>query len=107
MAGDEGFRGGGTPGGRWGCGLAALFLLACTPLGLVMMMPMHVEHPDFWPVVGLTLATAAAVGLGARAVINRTARCDEDKAALWAILLLVAAIVVWVGALYVWALGSV
>jgi len=73
----SGYKGGGTTGGRWGCGLAFLagfpvfaFLLFITTFGDCIpgeqchgSVVVHVILP--------TLAAAALVGFGSRAIINR------------------------------------
>jgi len=97
-----GLRAGGTPGGRWGCGLAAFFLAACLPLAGIMLVMTHGRA--FWGVAGVALAPASTLGLGARALINLTVRRDTDEAPLWAVLLLAVGVLVLLWRLYVWAL---
>ena len=73
----NGYRGGGTTGGRWGCGLAFLvgfplfaFLMFVTTFG--DCEPGEQCHGSiFLHVIFSTLLAAALVGFGSRAIINR------------------------------------
>ena len=73
----NGYRGGGTTGGRWGCGLAFLigfplfaFLLFITTFG--DCVPDEQCHGSVFIYVVLPTALAAALfGFGSRAIINR------------------------------------
>jgi hypothetical protein len=74
---DTGYKGGSTPGGRWGCGLAALvgapvffFLVLVDSLG--DCAPDTNCHKGFWPMVVLpTLLVALPIGLVTRWLVNR------------------------------------
>jgi len=73
---DDGYQSGGTPGGKWGCGLAVL--VGVPLLGSVILTnalgdripaaPCH--HSLDWLLLVAALAIAAAVGFGSRALIN-------------------------------------
>lgn len=81
----EGYQSGGTLGGKWGCGLAALvglplvgFVILLSALGdCVPGDPCH--HNLDWLLIAAALAIAALVGFGSRAVINAIIR-RRDKA---------------------------
>lgn len=71
------YRGGGTLGGKWGCGLAALFGLPVL-FFLVLLdslgdcVPDVQCHKGFWLWVVLpTMLVAAPVGFGVRWLVNR------------------------------------
>ncbi|MCT8002390.1 hypothetical protein ACQKJZ_06490 [Sphingomonas sp. NPDC019816] len=72
----DGYRSGGTPGGKWGCGIAALVglpLLGCVILlsALGDCVPeAPCRHDLDWLLVAAALAVAAVVGFGSRAAIN-------------------------------------
>jgi hypothetical protein len=74
---DDGYQGGGTPGGRWGCALAAL--IGIPLLGLsVLFGALGDCVPDdpcnhYLPMefILASLAVATVVGLGSRSLINR------------------------------------
>jgi len=83
---DDGYQSGGTPGGKWGCGLA---VLAGVPLlGLVILTnalgdrvpvaPCH--HSLDWLLMVAALAKAAAVGFGSRALIDSVIRHRKTTA---------------------------
>ncbi len=73
---DDGYQSGGTPGGKWGCGLAAL--VGAPSLGFVILLgalgdcvpdgPCH--HDLDWLLMVAALGIAAVVGFGSRALIN-------------------------------------
>lgn len=81
---EEGYRSGGTPGGKWGCGLAAFVGLPL--LGFVILLsalgdcvpgdPCH--HGLDWPLIGAALGIAALVGFGSRAAINAIIRRRDN-----------------------------
>ena len=81
---NEGYQGGGTPGGKWGCALAALVGLPL--LGFVIILgalgdcdpdaPCH--HNLDWLLFLASLAIAALVGVGSRALINYMIRRRAD-----------------------------
>lgn len=81
---NEGYQGGGTPGGKWGCALAALVGLPL--LGFVTILgalgdcdsdaPCH--HNLDWLLFLAALAIAALVGFGSRALINYIIRRRAD-----------------------------
>lgn len=72
----EGYQSGGTLGGKWGCGLAAL--VGMPMLGFVVIMgalgdcvpDAPCQHDLDWRLILGALAIAALVGVGGRAVIN-------------------------------------
>lgn len=80
---DEGYQGGGTPGGKWGCGLAALvgvpllgFVILLSALGdCVPDAPCHQDLEGL--LMGAALAIAAA-GFGSRVLINSIIRRRTD-----------------------------
>jgi hypothetical protein len=80
---DGRYKGGGTRGGRWGCGLAALFgipvfMFATLVASLGDCMPDVECHPGFWLEVALpTFVVAAPIGFGVRWLVNRRLS-DED-----------------------------
>ena len=73
---NDGYQSGSTPGGKWGCGLAAL--VGVPLLGIVILLsalgdcvpdaPCH--HDLDWFLMLAALGIAAVVGLGSRALIN-------------------------------------
>lgn len=83
---DEGrYRGGGTPGGKWGCGLAALFGLPVF-FFLVLLdslgdcVPDVQCHKGFWLWVVLpTVLVAAPIGFGVRRLVNRRLSSDDSS----------------------------
>jgi len=80
---DSEYKGGGTPGGRWGCLIAALvgaplffFLVVGDTLG--DCAPDTACHKGFWTMVFLpTVLTAAPIGIGVRWLVNRRSRDDS------------------------------
>lgn len=76
--GADGYKNGGTVGGRWGCALSALIGLPMLNFGLIVAS-MGDCVPDEKCTSGQTLLLSAigitiAVGLGSRAAINAVAR---------------------------------
>jgi hypothetical protein len=81
---DEGYQGGGTPGGKWGCGLAAL--VGGPLLGFVILL--SAQETAFQTLAAIkisngllmaaALAIAAAVGFGSRVLINSIIRRRTD-----------------------------
>lgn len=77
---DDGYQSGGTSGGKWGCGLAALvgvpllgFVILLGALGdCVTDAPCH--HDLDWLLMVAALVVAAVVGFGSRALINYVIR---------------------------------
>jgi hypothetical protein len=77
-------KGGGTPGGKWGCGLAALvggpllgFVILLSALGdCVPDAPRHQDLEGL--LMAAALAIAAAVGFGSRILINSINRRRTD-----------------------------
>ena len=80
---ESGYRGGGTPGGKWGCALAAFFGLPvfsfCVLLASLGDCEPGVQcHKGFWLAVLLpTGLVAAPIGFGTRWLINRWRRDDR------------------------------
>jgi hypothetical protein len=80
MAMDKGYQSGGTPGGKWGCGVAALtgvpllgFVILLSALGdCIPDAPCH--HDLDWLLMAAALAIAAVAGFGSRALINAIIR---------------------------------
>jgi len=74
---DGGYRGGSTPGGKWGCALASLIgiPLFCSLLlidALGDCVPGTSCHHSFWSMVLLpSLAIALPIGFGVRWLVNR------------------------------------
>ena len=83
---EQSYRGGGTPGGKWGCALAALVGL---PLfGLVMVIAAigdctpgdACNHSLDWLLFLAAVAISAIVGLGSKLLINALIdRAREDR----------------------------
>lgn len=77
---DQGYQSGGTTGGKWGCGMAALvglpllgFVILLSALGdCVPDAPCH--HDLDWLLIVAALAVAAVFGFGSRALINSVIR---------------------------------
>ena len=80
---DGGYRGGATPGGKWGCALASLVgipLLFCLTLvnALGDCVPDTACHDGFWTMVVLPTALfAGIVGLSVRWFVDRKRRDDR------------------------------
>ena len=77
---DDGYQSGGTPGGKWGCGLAALvgvpllsFVVLLSALGgCVPNAPCHHDPDKFLMVAARGIV--AVVGFGSRVLINYVIR---------------------------------
>ena len=80
---DGGYRGGATPGGKWGCAAATLIgvplLFWLTLIGsLGDCVPDASCHDGFWTTVVLpTALVAGVIGLGVRWLLNRQHRGDH------------------------------
>jgi hypothetical protein len=74
---EDGYRGGGTLGGKWGCALSALVGLPVISLGLLVSAlgdcapDMDCNHRITWLLFIPGIVIAALVGFGSRAIINR------------------------------------
>ncbi len=83
---DGGYRGGATPGGKWGCAAAALigvplffWLTLINSLG--DCAPDAACHGSFWTEAVLpTALVAGIVGLSVRWLVNRKHGDDADRA---------------------------
>ncbi|WP_294256452.1 hypothetical protein [uncultured Sphingomonas sp.] len=77
---NEGYKSGGTPGGKWGCALAAM--VGVPLLGFAILLsalgdcaPDASCHHDLdWLLILAALATAAVVGFTSRGLINAVIR---------------------------------
>ncbi|WP_333570903.1 hypothetical protein [Sphingomonas sp.] len=77
---NEGYKSGGTPGGKWGCALAAI--VGVPLLGLIILLSawgdcasdVSCHHDPNWLLILAALATAAVVGFISRALINAAIR---------------------------------
>ena len=108
---ETGFRSGGTPGGRWGCGAAAAVFLFCLPIAGMLMMgdggPPGAHNRAMWQVLGIALFAAAAFGFTARWLINLTLPHNgEGRAPLWVLGLLAAVFASMVWRIYSWTFGA-
>ena len=80
---DSRYRGGGTPGGKWGCAFAALFGLPVFSFSILLASlgdcaPGVHCHKGFWLAVVLpTVIVAAPVGFGVRWLVNRRSLDDR------------------------------
>lgn len=77
---EHGYKGGGTIGGRWGCGVAAL---VCTPLFFFLIIVNTLgDCPSgsvcnkgaLLPIVVPVAVTGAVIGLAVRALVNWIAK---------------------------------
>ena len=80
---DGGYRGRGSPGGKWGCAAAVVVgvpLLFCLTLADALgdCVSDSPCHHGFWTMVVLpTASVAGVIGLGVRWLVNRPRRGDH------------------------------
>lgn len=82
---EDGYRGGGTLGGKWGCALSALVGVPLLSFGLLVsalgdcVPDMDCNHRITWWLFIPGIAIAALVGFGSRAIINRMVRRRGER----------------------------
>lgn len=83
---DRGYRGGGTLGGKWGCGIAALVGLPLLSLAILVsalgdcIPDARCDHDIEWQLILGALAIALVIGTVVRLLINQFAkRRGEDR----------------------------